>query len=114
MRVWCLLVALPLVSCRLVHANREFNVMSETVARISGTVLAANGARSEPVIVAAVQETEGGPRVLNYEVLISAGLYNLLLPPGKFRVIAFEDLNHDFVLQDGELSGELKNGVQVA
>jgi pimeloyl-ACP methyl ester carboxylesterase len=67
---------------------------------------------TEPVIVAAVQDTNQGPRVLNYEVLISAGPYNLILPPGKFRVVAFEDLNHDFVRQDDEPVGGL-TGVEL-
>ncbi len=107
------LVALFAGSCRLVHANREFGVFSESVTRISGMVHALTD-KSEPVLVVALQETPDGPRVLNYEVMLGAGVYNLLLPPGRFRVFAFEDVNQDFIHQEGEPIGELRDGIELS
>jgi pimeloyl-ACP methyl ester carboxylesterase len=108
-----LLLLLMASSCRLVHANREFSVFSETVTRISGTVHGTSDVRSQPILVVAFQQTDEGPRVVNYEVLLSAGVYNLLLPAGKFRVFAFEDLNQDFAYQPGEQLGELRSGIEL-
>jgi pimeloyl-ACP methyl ester carboxylesterase len=108
-----MLVLLAASSCRLVHANREFSVFSETVTRISGTVHATSDERSDPILVVAFQETDKGPQVVNYEVLIQAGVYNLLLQAGKYRVFAFEDRNQDFVHQADEPIGEMRAGIEL-
>ena len=113
--VRALLVALAIAAagCRLVHANREFGEYSTSVTRISGTVHPLTE-KTEPVLVLAFQDTEQGARLINYEVLLQAGTYNLLLPPGTFRVFAFEDLNQDFVHQAGEPIGELRSGMELS
>jgi pimeloyl-ACP methyl ester carboxylesterase len=86
--------------------------MGEAVARIGGHVHAPEG-DSEPVLVVAFEETAEGPQIVNYEVLLDAGPYNLFLTPGKFRVVAFEDLNQDFVRQPGEPVGELPGTLEI-
>lgn len=104
---------LLLPGCRLFAASRELTRIEASLTRIAGVVHSLK-VESEPVLVVAFQEREDELRAINYEVLLDAGVYGLLLPPGRFRVFAFEDRNQDFVHQSAEPIGELRGGIQLA
>lgn len=111
-RHFAVLALLLLPGCRLFAANREISRIEASLTRIGGFVHAGED-ESEPILVVAFQDREDELRAVNYEVLLDAGVYGLLLPPGRFRVFAFEDENQDFIHQSEEPIGELRGGIRL-
>ena len=73
----------------------------EQVGTISGTVRTEDDSR-RPLILALYAIEESGPRLFDYLVKDGPGPYQFLVLPGKYRLVAFRDVNRSFSFQAGE------------
>jgi Putative serine esterase (DUF676) len=87
-----LALALALASCKLLELNRNLETLDE-MALIGGHVSAAD-AQGAPII--AVLVSADGAQVIDEFVLAGPGAFFFAPLPGRYRVAAFEDRNHDF------------------
>ncbi len=96
--------------CRLFFAADEIEQL-DALSTIVGEVTSPNP-MSEPVIVAVFRKERDRRVLRSYSVLLQAGPYEVQLSPGPCEIWAFEDLDRDFKLDDGEpLGSATPNGV---
>lgn len=66
-----------------------------------------------PVLVAAVSSDSGEAELVDAYSLAAPGIYTLYLPPGRYHVGAYSDLNADGTYSPDECVGEHENGALV-
>ncbi|MBW2393993.1 MAG: alpha/beta fold hydrolase [Deltaproteobacteria bacterium] len=108
MRGWLLvgLVALicELAGCTLLAARPQVR-LAEEASVIRGTI---GGVHDAPVLVVALREPDLQP--VDFFVVEQDGPYFLMVLPGRYRVLAFEDRNGDRILQQTETATWLPDG----
>lgn len=100
-----LLLALP--GCVLADARRNVDALAE-LATVRGQV-AGVGSRT-PVVVALLRRGDSGWTAYNVIALRGADPFVLRAEPGRYRVVAFEDLDGDALRDDGERAAEEARG----
>lgn len=99
------LLSLALAGCTLIHLRQETAIIHNS-AILVGTVSGAAPLQDMPIIVAAYPR-RGTPRtVVHHTRLHTLGPYELIVPKGEYRVIAFADGNRNLVYDKGEPVGE--------
>lgn len=102
-----------LVGCGLIRARKEQeNARDNSV--IVGRITA-DYPLVGPIFVGAWREGKNAetPTFVEYSMLDAAGSYILLVPPGSYRVIAFEDANRNFRIDASEAASAYSSPVML-
>jgi len=94
-------VASTTVGCTFLAARPQVR-LAEEARVIRGTI---GGVRDAAVLIVALREPDLDP--VDFFVAKEDGAYYLLVPPGRYRVLAFEDRNGDRILQPDEAAVRL-------
>ena len=93
-------VALLLSACTLRELGREIRAL-ERLGQIAGETISVDGPGAPTLVVLhALRGTR--PVMVNYRVQVQPGPFAFVPPPGRYIVVAFEDLDRDFVWSPGE------------
>ncbi len=79
-----------------------------------GTVSSRQDCAESPIVVAAYSDTRGKHTILHYTTLHELGPFELIVPSGECRLVAFADGNRNLKLDRNELRGEFKDGALVS
>lgn len=107
-----LMTALVLLSgCALFSLNKD-NTFSKDSCLITGKIHSVEAVK-KPILVVAYAEVDGKFKVAHYAVLHAPGAFELLVPKGRYRLLAFEDTNQNLILDQGEAAGVPFNAVSL-
>lgn len=98
------------VSCTLAYPYRHIETSADFTI-LSGYV-DYNSARNGPVVVAAYEKTANTITIADYTVIHESGPYELLVPQGRYQVLAFGDENGDLVFEKNEPFGKYDDKMQ--
>jgi pimeloyl-ACP methyl ester carboxylesterase len=101
------ILSLLLVSCNMKKLGKEVEIF-ETGTDITGRVSFKNS--GNPVFLLVIREDDGDARLVSYSVMFKKGEFKNFLLPGKYRYVAFEDLNDNYVYDFGEPAGDTDDG----
>lgn len=100
-------------ACGLIRAHQE-----QVSARNNGVIVgrvSIGYVPGGPIVVGAWRQTgEGKPVLAQYSILDAAGSFILVVPPGDYRVMAFEDANHNLRLDEEEAAAVYPGPVVLA
>lgn len=101
--LFCLL-AVWLSGCALLHLRQETATLynSTIVVGLVGTEKPGNAA---PIVVVAQAATGSERTIVHRTVLHEPGPYELMVPQGRWHIVAFADANGDLAWQPGEMIG---------
>ena len=98
-RMTAVLLSLLLIQgCSLGKLKREIERADKTYSYLKIAPVEATNPDGR-VIVAVYQDTASGPQLINYRVPTPGDASFFLLPIADYIVVAFEDLNRDFIYQ---------------
>ncbi|MGH1439061.1 MAG: lipase family alpha/beta hydrolase [Cellvibrionaceae bacterium] len=95
-----LFTCLFLSGCMFIDLNKNVKQIDSAI-HISGKV-EANHNNTSPIVVTLSRSENGKYPLEAYTVIYGADSFVLSAPPGQYYLLAFEDSNQDFTLQDNE------------
>lgn len=110
--LFCLLAAC-LSGCSLFHLRQETATLYNS-AIVVGQVSVEKRGKNAPLVVVAQAATGSERTIAHWTVLHEPGPYELMVPQGRWRIVAFADANGDLAWQPGEGIGFHAGGLVVA
>jgi hypothetical protein len=94
---WLVLLAAAVLlqGCTLLRMHEQRQAMDRWL-DVSATVRRERPSDA-PIIVVLYAEAAGAPRIVQYDVLLGDGASHFIVPPGDYRLLAFEDRNRNFI-----------------
>lgn len=97
-------ILLLLGNCTFLDLKKDIEPLN-SASTVQGRVIR-NFDRDTPILIALYQENQAGQATLvNYDVLYGSSMFEMVVEPGSYYLVAFEDLNEDFTRQDDEYAG---------
>ena len=103
--VLLLLSSLTLTGCKLVRLKEETKTLGLSTVLV-GTVSADRPSPGTPIVVAAYSRRGQTRTIVHHTSLHELGPYELMVPQGRYHVVAFADANCNGVYDEGEAAGQ--------
>ena len=99
--VW--LSSVLVAGCGLLRSHEDTTHGEDAVYRISGRI-SVDEERGVPIVVALLRTQPGTPElvVTDHTQLFHSGSYEFLVSAGRYRIVVFEDADHDLSFDDDE------------
>lgn len=92
-------------SCGPINLQRAIELVRPALATVEGTV-EGYSAEPQPIVVALWSADEPGRGALRFAFVRGGGAFRFVVPaPGRYEVMAFEDLDGDYAFRPGEPAG---------
>lgn len=101
-----------LAGCAFMQIKEEAEFAQKSNVLV-GTVSSALSFRDVPVVVAAYSKTDGKRKIVHYTTLHTLGPYELIVPMGAYKIVAFVDKNKNLIYDKGEPAGQILSSEQV-
>jgi uncharacterized alpha/beta hydrolase family protein len=86
--------------CAFIKLQENINEINH-LGSIKGNITAVK-AVTAPIVLAVIRDTPQTPQLVNYLIQKQPGKFSMLVEPGKYRLFAYEDKNHDMKYQADE------------
>jgi pimeloyl-ACP methyl ester carboxylesterase len=100
-----------LSGCAFRELKKEIREMESTVG-LGGKIIRPSPLQAN-VLVMLFKDKAGRKEIYNFSILEQEEIYFFLVPPGRYYILAFEDLNNNTRYDDGELAGYVDKGIEV-
>jgi hypothetical protein len=104
-------IAIILSGCAFSELKKEVKEMESTVG-LGGRIISPSPLQAN-VFVILFTDNKGRKEINNFNILDHEKIYFFLVPPGRYYILAFEDLNNNIRYDDGELAGYVDKGIEV-
>jgi len=105
------MIVIILSGCAFRELKKEIKEMESTVG-LGGKIISPSPLQAN-VLVMLFKDKAGRKEIYNFSILEQEEIYLFLVPPGRYYIFAFEDLNSNMRYDDGELAGYVDKGVEV-
>lgn len=109
--LWTIALSLALSSCGILKARSDL-AQGQLMGAVFGRVISADKT-SGPIVVFAKAIQGPDPAMVKQVVLDTTGPYEMLLPEGQYRLLAFEDSNRNLRLDPGEAVGAFSDEINL-
>jgi pimeloyl-ACP methyl ester carboxylesterase len=92
--------------CSILHLRQENNVIYNSTILVGTVRHDGSQKNTGPIVVAAYSDSNEILEFGHYTRIHEPGPYELMVPMGDWRIIAFEDANNDLTYQQGEAIGQ--------
>jgi pimeloyl-ACP methyl ester carboxylesterase len=104
-------IVIILSGCAFRELKKELEEIDSTVG-LGGRIISPSPLQAN-VLVMLLKDKAGRKEIYNFNILEQEKIYLFLVPPGRYYLFAFEDLNNNIRYDDGELAGYVDKAVEV-
>lgn len=100
-----ILLSILFTGCTFLKLREETEILQYSTILV-GVVSSDLNLQDTPIMVAAYTKNENKRTIVHYTTLHEPGAYELIVPKGNYRLVAFENKNRNLIYDKGEAAGQ--------